>query len=645
MHLRHAGRSISNSLSLLSVGWMLTGLLVCFSLTASAQTGGSAGLSPPDISQFPAVTFYLEAYDSAGNFLTDLQAADLQILENDVPRPAADIQQSHTGLQITVAFNTAPLMANRSGADTAFQKIETSLQAWAKGQPSETLDDFTLVANDGVQTIRQTDPQRWVKDLTGYQPDLLHSTPSLSSLSQALDMGTDPNPDANMKRVLLYITSLPADNTLSAIPNIAERAAKMGMHTFVWLVAPPASEKAKGTEALRELARRTGGQLFIFTGAEALPDPESYLKPLRSLYKIRYTSAVSESGSQRLSVKIDPTGAKIQSPEQTFTLNVQPPNPMFLDPPGKIQRAYPDQKGNNSSATLQPESVPLKILVEFPDGHTRTLRRSQLYVDGMLTAERTSEPFDQFNWNLSEYKTSQRHVLQVKVQDTLGLSQGSNETPVEVQVDAPKQSWIKEQISPKRLAIGGSIFLAAIALGLVLWISGRKKWFSAAERRRRAHLRLDPVTQPVDIKQEPARRAARAGSESPSWPRPNTAKKAPAWLVRVNENNEPIPNNTLSIVRNETTIGSNSQQANCVIQEASIDGVHAYLKTGGDGTYLLSDAGSVAGTWINFSPVSSTGVRLEHGDLVHFGLAAYRFELANPIHIRKPQVSKYEEPL
>jgi pSer/pThr/pTyr-binding forkhead associated (FHA) protein len=49
-----------------------------------------------------------------------------------------------------------------------------------------------------------------------------------------------------------------------------------------------------------------------------------------------------------------------------------------------------------------------------------------------------------------------------------------------------------------------------------------------------------------------------------------------------------------------------------------------------NGAFRLADEGSTAGTWVNYTPVSHEGTRLEHGDLIHFGRVGYRFMLKEP---------------
>jgi pSer/pThr/pTyr-binding forkhead associated (FHA) protein len=61
-----------------------------------------------------------------------------------------------------------------------------------------------------------------------------------------------------------------------------------------------------------------------------------------------------------------------------------------------------------------------------------------------------------------------------------------------------------------------------------------------------------------------------------------------------------------------------------------------------DGSFRLVDEGSVAGTWVNYSSVSSDGVTLEHGDLIHIGRVNFRFTQRDPLRQRKPVITKEE---
>ena len=77
-----------------------------------------------------------------------------------------------------------------------------------------------------------------------------------------------------------------------------------------------------------------------------------------------------------------------------------------------------------------------------------------------------------------------------------------------------------------------------------------------------------------------------------------------------------------------------------IINEPSLDEVHAVLKREMD-SFRLQDAGSTAGTWVNFSPIPEEGTVLQHGDILHVGRVGFRFTQRSPGRTRKPTVTPY----
>lgn len=618
---------------------LISGVIFPRALVA-AQDDGTIHPGSPDTTQFPVISFFMEAYNAHGGFIHDLQPADVQVLENGELLKADALTLSQPGLQFILAFNNGPQMAKRgSSGASLYETIQKHLLSWAQNQHAST-DDFTLITNDGLQTIRQAEPQRWMQEISAYQPDLNQSKPGLGSLTQALDIATDPNPRPNMKRVLLYITVPPTDNSISALPNLTGRANQMGLSIFVWVASPDGKASSPGVDALRQMAEQTGGALFLYSGSQTLPDPEAYLRPLRYIYQVTYTSAIQQGGTQRMTVVIGDSSSEstIVSDEQVFNINILPPNPIFLAPPAQIERTFPKNRRN---APAEPGEMKLNVLVEFPDGYPRALRSSSLFVDDVKVAENNSAPYDSFAWDLTAYDTSATHILKVEVEDILGMRQSSAEIAVEVQVEPPRGLALLQNIQPQRIMIAVAILLAALALGLVLWLGGRRR-LQIIDRKQRQALK-DPVTQPVPIQQDQPRRKP-VSREHPSWPRPAALPKSPAWLVPVDDGSQPLPGANIPVQRREITFGSNPRQATCVLNVPSIDHLHARLYQPREGEYYLADAGSVAGTWVNYAPASADGTRLEHGDLISIGQITFRFELANPAALRKPKVTENIEP-
>jgi pSer/pThr/pTyr-binding forkhead associated (FHA) protein len=89
------------------------------------------------------------------------------------------------------------------------------------------------------------------------------------------------------------------------------------------------------------------------------------------------------------------------------------------------------------------------------------------------------------------------------------------------------------------------------------------------------------------------------------------------------EGSKPLP---ISIAADEITFGSDQDLATIVIQDDSVQGLHARLQCMENGIYLLSDQGSIAGTWVNYAQVPTEGQEIRHGDLIHLGRVGYRFK-------------------
>jgi pSer/pThr/pTyr-binding forkhead associated (FHA) protein len=105
------------------------------------------------------------------------------------------------------------------------------------------------------------------------------------------------------------------------------------------------------------------------------------------------------------------------------------------------------------------------------------------------------------------------------------------------------------------------------------------------------------------------------------------SSSAPARLVKVAEDGHSLPGSGIALDGPELTIGSSPRKAACVLESTSVDGLHARLRQASGGQFRIYDAGSVAGTWVNYAPVGREGVTLQHGDLVQIGRETLRFEL------------------
>ncbi len=605
---------------------ILAGLAAFIPIVVFAQTGARATLTAPDLSAFPTVAAFLDVRDAGNNFVHGLSAGEVSLLENGSPVKLDTLQEVHPGLRWIVAINAGPALAIRNGEGISrYELLARALRAWAQAeQSSSPNDEYDLFTNTPGGSTHFTNPADWLAIFNAYQPDLRTAQPALDSLSLAMALATSSPAQPAVTSAILYITPSPDPSALASLADITQRAAQAHLPVFVWMASGSNTPAGDEDNALVQLAAQSGGQFFAFTGSETIPDISSYQDPLRSAYQLSYTSAIRKSGEDSLTAQVKQGDLQAASEPQKFSLDIQPPNPMFLTPPGDILRTSPENS-SDPLAELSPSTYALSVLVEFPDGHTRPLKATRLYVDDQLVAENTAPPFDRFNWDVSGYTQDTTVTLKVEAQDSLGLTQDSQEIPVQVKVELPP-SGLMRNLSRYGAYFGAAAAVAAGALlGLLIWRGGR----SRQKKQSRRSLK-DPVSQPVPIQ----------GVEQKGLRRPLPPV---AQLVRLSADNQPLTATPIALSAREITFGRDPAQATYTLNDPSVDGLHARLQRLEDGAFLLSDLGSVAGTWVNYTPVSGQGVRLEHGDLIHMGRAVFRFTLVRPGPARKPQITHYKE--
>lgn len=611
-------------------------LLAGQSNAVRAQSAATAQLSLVNPQGFPIVTALLDVFDGQGRPITGLQAGDVTILEDNQPRPISELVESTPPAQIVVAINPGPALAVRDGQGIErIRRVKEVLAGWAGTQPTDTPDDLSLVSIAGP-IITHAEPDAWAISLNAFQPDFRSTTPNVQLLSIALNTVNEGTPLPGMKRAILLITPRMDDANIDLTLNeVAEQAVAANVRIFVWFVDADLYFNTASATAFKALALQTGGDYFAFSGLEVLPDPESYFSPLRHSYSLSYSSTLTTSGEHSLAAKVQTPAGTITSGSQTFSLDVQPPNPILVMPPAQIVRQAPPDDPFNTEILL-PEQQKLEVIIEFPDNHPRPLARTTLYVDGQLAAQNEAEPFDSFVWDLSAYSESAEHTLVVEVVDSLGMSKTSMSAPVTVTVvRAPTgaQAFLaryRTDIAIGAIAVAGGILL-------IVLLSGRLRLRSRSERRADRKRNTDPVTQPVKIQQaEPP--VKRKQAKRPPWMRAEHLQDAPAYLTRLRADGEPMTGLPVPLTEKETTFGTDPVQAMHVLDHPSVAALHARLKQTEGGDFTLADNNSVAGTWVNFDPVSKAGRVLKHGDVVHFGQLMYRFSLKHPPADAEPKI-------
>lgn len=610
--------------------FLLFSFLLRPSSLSSAQTSAYAEIGAPDASAFPKISVLLDVYDASGQFVSGLKPSNAAALEDGNPRPVQELTEQAVGAQIVIGINPGPALGIRDAQGlTRYQRVQQALGGWAQALDPQKGDNLSLVTIAGP-LIAHTTPEAWLASFLAFQPDFRATTPNIQSLALSLDAALAAAPQMGMKRAVLFITPHMEDPALeAALTSIAERARTARTRINIWLVDSELYFNHPSALLFQSLAAQTGGGYAAFSGRETLPDPETYFSPLRRVYRLTYASALTSSGEHTLSVDVSFGGVSVSSAPQTFTLDVQPPNPILAALPAQVRRAPPPEDPYNAEILL-PEEQRIELVFDFPDGHPRPIVRTALFVDGEPVAENTSGALDQFSWDLRGYTSSGQHTLRVEATDSLGLTGQSLDLPVFVLVAKPPRGPLVLLARYRFVIVWGAVAAAGLALLGALFGTRLRR----ARRQRRAKRReyADPLTQPVAAVVEPPTNGKR-----PKRARPDQVTEAAAYLVRLQPDGRPAPLSPIPLAGAEVTLGADPVHASIILDEAGISPLHARIRQSEAG-FVIFDQNSTAGTWVNYEPVTQQGHPLKHGDRVHFGNVMYRFELKAPPALPEPVV-------
>ena len=617
-------------------------LLAVSGTSVRAQTAAYAQIAAIDAGNFPQVSALVDVFGANGQFLGGLKPANLTVYEDSQPHMVDWLTELPVPVQIVVAVNPGPPLAIKDGSGaTRWERVTDALNGWVASLPGDSGDDLSLISLSG-SLISHAASNDWAVSLNSFKPDFRNTVPNLQTLAIALDTVGVATPQPGMKRAVLIVTPhLDDPNIDNSIAPLIQRAVDSNIRVFVWFVDAESFFVSASANALKSIAQHSGGAFFAFSSSESFPDLNAYFAPLRSIYSLTYTSTLNTSGDHTLGLYVDTAEGQIPASDQTFRVEVQPPNPIFIAPTLQITRQPPEDDPYNNEVLL-PETQDIEIIVEFPDGHKRGLVRTTFYVDGQLAGENTSEPFNKFTWDLTPYTQSGQHEITVEVEDVLGLKKSSMGIPVTLTTVQPPRGVTALLARYSSQLVLGAIGLAGLALFAILLRGLVGNRFRNRRREKKKQFE-DPVTQPVAALTEPpnsAKKKAKTEPRRPGWfqPRAGRVPEAPAYLIRLVNGGEPASVAPIPVSEKDMTFGTDPVQSVRVLDDPSMAPLHARIKQAGEGVFMIDDHGSVAGPWVNYELVPREGTRLAHGDRIHFGQLAYRFDLKQPPAESEPKV-------
>lgn len=590
-------------------------LLLQTPVALASPLQASVRVSPAVIDRFPLISVSLAITDASGARVTGLPPASYQVIEDQKPVTLASVEDVLVGTrQVYLLNTTSNLKVRDAGGTSRYDLARDALYRWWTLPQAGVsgIDDLTLLTAEGPLASHRNSAAELASALDQYQPSFSSSSTGLDLLLSALDNLAADKQHADLETYLIFVTALietPRDLPVNAAITKAQAA---GASIFPVLLAPASALDLPEAAALDSVAKGTGGQLLLLDPTKGLTPLTDRILGQRSQVRLTYRSQVSTAGQHTIAVQVTAQGLDVTSDTRPFDIDLRPPEVTFIQPPESIQRQSTDS--SLSLEQLPPTSAALRLLVTFPDGHTRAIQRARLLVDGEVAAERSSPPFDQLTWNLAVVQRNGTYKLQAAVVDSQGLEGTTAVTPVRVQVIAPRGGLgaLRPALGPLLAAVG-VLVLGVVAAAVLLNIGRRAPATSGST-----------TTVPP---RRPVRRRAGMGR----LPEPEVVE---GFLTPIGPGLE-----TIRLMGVDLLLGRDAALCTVHVDDPSVEGIHARLIRQVGGTYLLRDQGSVAGTWVNGEEIGSDGRRLRHGDVIHLGRVAFRFRTANEPPPRPVRVS------
>ena len=578
---------------------MILGLLALIPQSAIAQPAGFIICAPPIQADFPELAIEFKVYDENGQSVQQLNREQLTILEDDKPIAVDEIKRVRGQVHFILAINADPLLAVRDAKGISnYEYLISAINNWQHPTNLPESDSWSFLVNQGRNVTRLNNVDAWHAQVKNYQPDFRAAEKGLNSLKASIELARTIPDKIRHDQVVLYITPAPAVKDLDALGSLTQEALDAEVHVNIWMVGNENDASSPRGQALYGLSQATGGSFTLFPANGNVPDPQNFLEPFGIYFKASYRSQIISSGSHTSAVSWKTRAQDISSAVNAFEMTVLPPQPVFLSPPINVERQLAAPV--DGSTTQQPDLQEIRVLIDFPDGHPRGIKNLQLYQDGIKVSEVTSPPFVSLSWDVGQVSTSRLVYLQLSLEDELGLQASSVVLPVNVTVQTLTPAGEADRLSPGQVAmiIGAGAIL--ILLGVLAWQMRRR---SAA---RQSVGRSEVTPKPKDT--------------------PNNLS-ANARLIRLDQQLALINAPAIPISGITTTFGSDPNLVNICINHPSLNPVHARIQSDGKQGYHIADLGSIAGTWLNFAPVSRQGVLLQNLDIVHFGKVAFRFSI------------------
>ncbi len=582
---------------------LFAALIIVLSILLSCPVWAQSGEAAIKITAFDNSNFPEIALDYKGLNLVEplpTNPRDVEIIEDGQTITPDSLEYHYQGVHFAVAINPDSSLSIRGPKSNPYNLAMVEALNTVGPEPENARNNrYSYFNNPEVSLVETDNYADWaalVADLKTLKADQSSSLSSLELAVSALEHSS-----LDLDTVLVYITSYLDYRLLPEFYALLNRASQLGVETHVWIVM---SRRVLGSSyeiEMRTAVEQSGGSLHPLTGQEAVPNPQEYMVVKGQAFTARYQSLIRESGDYDVQVRVNfEQPPALQSAPATLSLDVRPTRLTFINPPENLEILY------NNDGSFQPAQLPLEVLIEFPDGYPRQILNSTLFVNGEKFASNTQPPYGSFVLELKDFVEQENLRLEVRLQDEFGL-----------QGRTPAQTVILDVFQPEKSAnedwfTSPWVWLALLVLGgLIAFLIFRKP------------LPKKKMVEKTGAEEPQAEKNVERTPAAPPLP-----VKSYGSLIRLDPDQTPSAEKPYLLTEAITLIGRDPGLANLVLDLPAIEPLHAEIHFFPDGRIRLTDFNSTSGSYVNFKPVGTHGISLQHADLVHFGSLLFRFNSA-----------------
>lgn len=586
------------------------GLLLLAFFSKSFITFGYAQYHDPvltitdlDSRNFPLIEVNLKSQNLSSPLRA--QPSSFSVIEDGENITPDDVEELYNGIHFSLVINPEYSLTLRAenGQQYYSQMIE-AVRSIGPDPDHPDLNRYSLHINPDFSSVELPNYDAWVEGIDAYQENMRKVSSSLESLELAISALEQS--ESTLDTVLLYITPYLHPTLLPDFFALVERAAAIGVPVHTWIVMDIRMLGSAYETDLQDALAATGGSLSSFTGSQEVPDPKQYLVGKGSSYHLSYQSQIRKSGSFDLVVEANlPDGTKIRSAAEKLELQVEPARLSFVNLPEQLE-LIKDEQGN-----VTPALLPVEVLIEFPDGNPRGIISATLFVNGTRVQTKQEAPYGSFEIDLnqeldfSQETPPEKIALEVRLEDALGLQGKTSPKSVALNVFEPQNPFFDEWYASPWLWLG--LLAMAAIVSLLIFRKPGGKGISRTPRN-----------------EEPNEKPAEKTDQALASPTYVTLKSFGS-LMKLDADQTPSAEKPHLLEKEITLIGKDASQANLVLEDPSLEPLHAEIHFFPDGRIRITDFNSTAGTYVNFKPVTTHGTNLQHADLIHFGRLLFRF--------------------